>query len=129
MNRNNFFNFRRKNNWDKGWPMSPRLYVIFCLPMIVFLIGTLLSGCINSTYVEPEKVTYYFELKLVDGSTRYENHMLYKDINFVIDAKDGAYGLRISPHSLIDIYDMKIVGKNSGWLSFGVIDFKIDSIK
>lgn len=34
---NKFFNFKEKNIWDVGWPISPRLYFLFIFPTVLII--------------------------------------------------------------------------------------------
>lgn len=44
MKKNNFFYFKEKNNWDIGWPCSPRVFI----GIILFSLSILyLSGVLN----------------------------------------------------------------------------------
>lgn len=46
MKKNNFFNFKQKNIWDIGWPMSPRKFYFFVgMPMIIIMFIVMLSSC------------------------------------------------------------------------------------
>lgn len=38
MNKNNFFNFKQKNIWDTGFPMSPRKFIIGSITLSVLII-------------------------------------------------------------------------------------------
>ena len=47
MRKNNFFNFKHKNQWDIGWPASPRKFAII-MTMIIAIISLIsLSSCQN----------------------------------------------------------------------------------
>ncbi len=57
MNKQNFF-YPKKNNWDIGWPCSPRLSSLLILGMVVGLLFTFISCGTNSDEVVISKEEY-----------------------------------------------------------------------
>ena len=57
MNKQNFF-YPKKNNWDIGWPCSPRLSSLLVLGMVVGLLFTFISCGTNSDEVVISKEEY-----------------------------------------------------------------------
>lgn len=49
MNKNNFFNFSQRNNWDIGWPCSVRYFMIGIVGIIALIILLTFNSCSVTT--------------------------------------------------------------------------------
>lgn len=49
MNKNNFFNFTQRNNWDIGWPCSVRHFTIGIVGVIALILLLTFNSCSVTT--------------------------------------------------------------------------------